>query len=203
MNIQSILRPTLLAGAACGALILGGCATTQPSDQDVDSTMLKTADNDNDGLPNVNDSCPNEKGLAEFYGCASEQLVEITPDRLIVHGDIYFETDSAELKGASDELLHSVAAVLNEHPEVEHVLIEGHTDATGTEPYNIELSRERAETVANFLENCGVDDDRLIARGAGEYEPEATNMTDDGRALNRRVEFLFVAPTESPENADS
>jgi outer membrane protein OmpA-like peptidoglycan-associated protein len=108
------------------------------------------------------------------------------------------------LRSESDPVLAEVMRVLKEHPEVELVEIEGHTDETGTEELNQRLGQERANSVLRWLVARGVARDRLVAKGYGSERPLDDNSTDEGRRKNRRVEFRVIrrkagAPAEAPE----
>ena len=87
--------------------------------------------------------------------------------------------------------LDIAAETLRECPNV-RTEVEGHTDSVGSEVYNQALSQRRAESVASYLINHGVSSSRLEAKGLGESNPIADNSTEDGRALNRRVELKPV-----------
>ena len=89
-------------------------------------------------------------------------------------------------------MLDQVAAVLNSHPDLLLVQVEGHTDSRGKAIYNILLSQARAESVAAYLESKGVASSRLQARGFGHGRPIADNSTAQGRAANRRVAFTVL-----------
>jgi len=107
--------------------------------------------------------------------------------RLVLEG-VNFELDSARLTQDSYETLDHVARSLKEWPEV-RVEIGGHTDDTGTDEYNMELSQRRAEAVRDYLMSKGINGSRLEAKGYGKTQPLNTNNTDEGRAQNRRVEL--------------
>lgn len=113
---------------------------------------------------------------------------------LSMPGNVTFALDSASLRAQFFDVLNSVALVLKEY---EKTLIEvaGHTDSTGSAAYNQELSRERAETVAQYLRSQGIDPRRLVVRGYGEGYPIAANETAAGRQQNRRVELTLVPIT--------
>lgn len=100
---------------------------------------------------------------------------------------ILFDFDQATLKPASEPALRQLLAALSEDPTL-NVAIEGHTDAMGSDTYNLELSQRRAASVVAWLTENGIDPARLTPVGKGETDPVATNDTADGRALNRRVE---------------
>lgn len=104
--------------------------------------------------------------------------------------DILFEFDSAAIIDESADALATIADVLTENEELD-LLIVGHSDNVGDFEYNLNLSMERAQAVANWLESQhGIDDDRLQAAGAGMMAPVASNRHEEGRAQNRRVELV-------------
>jgi OOP family OmpA-OmpF porin len=101
---------------------------------------------------------------------------------------VNFAFDSAEIDGSSSVVLDAAADQLNECRNVA-VRVEGNTDWIGTDAYNQGLSERRAESVQGHLIGRGVSASRLTAVGYGESQPIASNETDEGRALNRRVEL--------------
>jgi outer membrane protein OmpA-like peptidoglycan-associated protein len=117
-----------------------------------------------------------------------EELEPPEPEELPALESVYFETASADLTVESRRMLDAVATMLTLRPDV-HVRVSGHTDSTGPRPYNLRLSRDRAETVARYLADRGVDRRRMERRGFGPDQPAATNGTPDGRRQNRRVEL--------------
>ncbi|MFZ5610144.1 MAG: OmpA family protein [Pseudomonadota bacterium] len=108
--------------------------------------------------------------------------------------NITFDVDKAEVKPQFYPVLNSVALVLNEY-EKTYVDVMGHTDSTGSEEYNLDLSVHRANAVANYLMGQKVLGERFLVRGMGEAMPIATNDTPEGRALNRRVEITLQPVT--------
>jgi len=105
---------------------------------------------------------------------------------------IYFDFDKATIKPESKPALEAAAKMLNENPTI-NVEIQGHTDSKGSDSYNLKLSDERAASVVAYLvTNLGIDPSRLTSKGYGESMPIASNDTDSGRALNRRVEFKIL-----------
>ena len=106
-------------------------------------------------------------------------------------GNITFRTDSSDLNPSFSRVLDSVVLVAQEFDKT-LVEVAGHTDSTGSEAYNQQLSERRAGTVAEYLRTRGILADRLITVGAGEARPIASNETAEGRALNRRVELTFA-----------
>ena len=105
----------------------------------------------------------------------------------------FFETDSTELSSDAPVILFKMAKAMETLPEMRLVVV-GHTDSVGDFAYNVDLSQRRAEAVRNALlaEPNNVAPERLVAIGAGPINPVASNLSDDGRALNRRVEFLLL-----------
>ncbi len=116
-----------------------------------------------------------------------------TGDRLIVTlpQDILFATDSANLRPDLQRDLRTVGQNLLAYPDTT-VQVVGHTDNTGDANYNQNLSRQRAQAVANILMNEGVPSFRVQSIGRGEDQPIASNLTPDGRAQNRRVEIVIL-----------
>jgi outer membrane protein OmpA-like peptidoglycan-associated protein len=105
-------------------------------------------------------------------------------------GHITFQTDSSDLNPQFFEVLDSVAIVAKEFDKTV-VEVAGHTDSTGAAEYNQALSERRAGTVALYLNNRGIDRQRILAYGRGLTQPIADNATAAGRAMNRRVEIRF------------
>jgi len=102
-----------------------------------------------------------------------------------------FEVDSATLKPGFYSTLDKMANVLNRYGKTELMII-GHTDSTGTEAYNQSLSLKRANAVSQYLSRNKVIPQRLNTHGQGETQPVASNRTEQGRQLNRRVEIIVV-----------
>jgi outer membrane protein OmpA-like peptidoglycan-associated protein len=105
---------------------------------------------------------------------------------------IMFDVNKAVLKPASKENLHKLAGILNKYEDT-NILLEGHTDASGSDEYNMDLSEKRAKSVWNQLATQGVNPTRFTIMGYGESQPIATNDTAEGRQLNRRVEIAIMA----------
>ena len=117
-------------------------------------------------------------------------------DNIILNmpGNVTFATDSSNISADFYPVLDSVALVINEYKKT-YVDITGHTDSTGSEDYNMQLSRARADSVARYLESRKVLPQRINTAGMGESHPIASNDTAQGRALNRRVEILLTPLT--------
>ena len=112
--------------------------------------------------------------------------------KVAVSSEASFDSDSAELKLAFQPTLQEIVDILK-HYSLTIVHVIGHTDSVGSEEYNQGLSDKRAESVAVFMRERGIEQDRLKTQGRGEREPVASNDTAAGRKKNRRVE-LIVKP---------
>ena len=107
--------------------------------------------------------------------------------------EIVFEFNSTEIREESLANLDALGSALsNDALAGAQIMLNGHTDAKGSETYNLELSQRRAESVMQYLLEAGVKPAQLTARGYGEYQPIASNVTPEGRAENRRVELRVL-----------
>lgn len=113
---------------------------------------------------------------------------------------VYFDTEKYNINARSEESLNKLARIFQEYPD-SNILIEGHTDSSGAEAYNLTLSKNRAQSVTNFLRNKGIDANRLETKWYGESQPKYDNTTVDGRSKNRRVELAIVASEELIQEA--
>lgn len=114
---------------------------------------------------------------------------------------LLFDVAKSDLRPAAQTNLQNLAEVLNKYPDTD-VLIEGHTDSDGTEDYNLDLSKRRAQTVANYIAGLQVDATRLNTMGYGEAQPVGSNETTDGKQQNRRVEIAIMANEELKKKAE-
>jgi|UPI00036DE062 outer membrane protein OmpA-like peptidoglycan-associated protein len=112
------------------------------------------------------------------------------PKAIALNG-VQFETNSAALTAASLPILDHAVATLKENPSI-RVEVAAHTDSRGRDAYNMKLSSKRANSVMQYLNEHGVDASRLQAKGYGETSPIADNNTEEGRAMNRRVELNIL-----------
>ena len=155
-------------------------------------------DNDADGIPDTKDDCPNDpENVNDFLdedGCPDDpnEKVVVTKNKIIVTEPVYFATGKDTILKQSYAILDEVTRVLEENPQLKLVRVEGHTDDRGNDDLNQKLSQRRANSVRTYLINKGIDRDRLEAVGYGETRPIAENETAEGRAKNRRVEFIIV-----------
>ena len=114
---------------------------------------------------------------------------------------IQFALNSAELSESSRSNLTDLAETLKKYEDT-NILIEGHTDITGTREYNMTLSDKRAESVADFLKDLGVQGKRITTEGYGPDQPVGDNETDYGRQQNRRVEVAIFANEKLKKKAE-
>ena len=147
-------------------------------------------DSDGDGVYDGLDKCPGTpRGTkVDANGCPERKALFEPGKKTLVLEGVNFALDSARLTEGSYAILDRVAASLKEWPEV-RVEVGGHTDDTGTEAYNQNLSERRAQAVRDYLVRKGIEPSRLTAKGYGESRPVTTNATAAGRAKNRRVEL--------------
>ncbi len=144
-------------------------------------------DGDGDGVCNGVDKCPNTPEDVEVKedGCPKARKLKMGES---IRVKVYFETAKWDITAQGAQDLQEALRILKAYPEM-RVLIEGHTDAVGTDEYNRELSIKRAKSVKSWLVTQGIAADRLETMGFGETRPVDTNETSEGRANNRRIEF--------------
>lgn len=114
---------------------------------------------------------------------------------------ILFDVNKAELKTAAQTNLTELARILQKYDDT-NILVEGHTDATGTNEHNLTLSIARAQSAANYLGGQGVETPRFTIMGYGEDQPIGDNETEIGREQNRRVELAIMANDDLKEVAE-
>ena len=210
--------PHILCGTVAGAMLVTGCATDDPHRQaktgaaigavagaiighQVDSGAGKWVGAAVGALAGgaVGNYMDDQERAFEESLAAEQQANQLEIERLqddtlklSLDSEVSFDFDSARINPAFKPSLHKLAGVLIKYNRtVVHIV--GHTDSTGPDQYNLRLSEDRANSVAAVLRAQGVSGDRIRTEGRGETEPRATNDTEAGRQLNRRVE-LFVKP---------
>lgn len=175
----------------------------EPEDADGfrDEDGCPDPDNDADGVLDAADRCPNEAGIVEEQGCPRVYRdVVVTRDAIVINQVIHFQTNRAIIRPESFGILDVVVQVLRDYPNF-RIEVQGHTDSRGNDAQNLRLSQARAESVRTYLVSHGIDAARLSARGYGETSPIESNLTEAGRASNRRVEFIrndHASPTTGP-----
>lgn len=113
---------------------------------------------------------------------------------------LLFKINSSALSDSAKAGLDKMADVFTKYPKT-NILVEGHTDDTGPNNFNMELSQKRAESVATYLESKGVSVDRFTIKWYGEDQPKYPNTTEANRVLNRRVELAIVANEKMKKDA--
>ena len=143
------------------------------------------ADADGDSVADAQDQCPETPAgiTVNASGCSA---LDITLEGLT------FASGSARIEAQSHAILDRVVAAMTQFPSA-RVEVAAHTDSLGSDSYNLDLSRQRAQAVVDYLVAQGVDASRLESRGYGETQPVGDNSTAEGRAMNRRVEVKLLA----------
>jgi len=118
-------------------------------------------------------------------------LVPIEVGQVVRLNNVFFDFDKWDLRSESFIELNRVVKLLNENPSIV-IEMSAHTDSRGSDEYNFKLSDNRARSVMEYIISKGIDPSRITSHGYGETKPVATNDTDDGRQLNRRVEFKIL-----------
>jgi outer membrane protein OmpA-like peptidoglycan-associated protein len=173
-------------------------------------------DRDHDGIGDEIDQCLTEpevvNGYLDMDGCPDQKpsRVEITSEQIVIKQRINFATGKDVILPDSFPVLDDVAQAMKDYPKIK-VEIGGHTDNVGDDNQNQKLSKNRADSVFEYLLSKGVAANRMVTIGYGETRPIDTNRTDEGRLNNRRVEFIIIggglnaakpeqpAPTTQPD----
>lgn len=126
----------------------------------------------------------------------------LTSIKVTFDSGILFATNKANLSNASKTELTKFAAQMQDLPDTD-ITIYGHTDNTGTAAVNEKLSKQRADSVADYLKSCGIANERMTAEGKSYTMPVADNSTVEGRAQNRRVEVFIYANEDMIKQAEA
>ncbi len=147
-------------------------------------------DTDGDGLRDDVDACDESPGPdhPETPGCPRVTLLGTA---IVIRHELVFAPGRAEIDPVSFPTLDDVAQVMADHPELDLLEVQGHTDDVGSPDGNRRLSRKRASEVRKYLIDKGVEKRRIIAKGYGPDVPIGDNATEEGRAMNRRVQFVI------------
>jgi outer membrane protein OmpA-like peptidoglycan-associated protein len=121
---------------------------------------------------------------------AEEELLELSK-AFGEFADALFEFDKDKITPASYPILDQLVQIMNKYPFIK-VEIAAHTDNVGSFEYNMNLSERRVQSIVDYLLEKGISEHRIIGRGYGESRPIASNNTEEGRAINRRVEFIIL-----------
>jgi outer membrane protein OmpA-like peptidoglycan-associated protein len=187
---RATTRDKTLKGAGIGALS-GAALSIALGKRKADEILTGTAIGAGIGAGVGGYMDAQEEKLARIPGTHVER---VSDDTLLVHfdSDVLFSIDSAMLTATSRAALEEVAGVVMGYPKTA-LVIQGHTDSTGSQAHNQDLSERRAGSVKNFLAGRGVNQARMVAIGHGEGAPQASNATEAGRRQNRRVDILLKA----------
>lgn len=151
-------------------------------------------DPDHDGIAKEDDKCPEEPETKNDFedtdGCPDEVPEKIKKFSGVI-GGIQFDLGKATIRPASFPTLDEAVATLKEYPAL-RVRVSGHTDSTGNDNRNLELSKARAQAVADYFVSKGVEASRIETVGEGSARPIADNATLAGRTQNRRIEFQVI-----------
>jgi outer membrane protein OmpA-like peptidoglycan-associated protein len=178
-----------------------------PEDKDgfQDEDGCPDPDNDQDGIADAKDACPNEpetvNGLQDEDGCPDEGPVVVKKDRILLKERLLFDTNRARVKGEGYPALGAVVKLWRQHPEWDHLIVDGHADRHGSDQYNVWLSRERAERVRSKLVEMGIPGEKLTLRAFGRRQPRMPEETAEADRENRRVEFVIVKKRQEQEQA--
>lgn len=177
-------------------LLLAGCSKTEKEDATTeDEAVLKKDDEVSEATKEkVNwDDVDLTSPVVKYDEVKSTDVEVRGTDRYSVYSldeTVLFDLNKSELKsGSQAKLQEIVASVKQRYPDGD-IAVNGYTDATGDRGDNKDLSKDRAQAVADYLASNGIDKDRIEVRGKGERNPAATNETTAGRAQNRRVEII-------------
>jgi OOP family OmpA-OmpF porin len=121
-----------------------------------------------------------------------KSLVELVKDEIKVKGTIHFKKNGASLDPNSMQLLDEVVDLIARNPQIKRLRVEGHTDNTGKPDLNLQLSKDRAKSVMDYLLSHGVSASRLESEGYGQTKPLVPNLGARNKAKNRRVDFKIL-----------
>ncbi|SHI74520.1 Outer membrane protein OmpA [Tangfeifania diversioriginum] len=144
-----------------------------------------------------------DKQAEEIKNTVPDAQVERVGEGIVVefNSKILFGFDQSNLSADARNNLDKLVVVLNNYPDT-NIEIQGHTDSTGSESYNQRLSEQRAGSVSDYLVQNGISNRRITEIGMGELYPKYTNDTEEGRAQNRRVDFLITANEKMKAEAE-
>ncbi|MEO7730109.1 MAG: OmpA family protein [Kofleriaceae bacterium] len=132
-------------------------------------------------------------------GCEIAEHIFLKNDRIVLDERVLFEVDRAGLKDEGRVMIAEISRVWGTHPEWKRLTIEGHADVRGSDAYNLELSRHRADSVRAMFVELGVDPDRIEAVGYGRSRPRDPGRSEAAYQVNRRVEFVIERELKVPD----
>jgi outer membrane protein OmpA-like peptidoglycan-associated protein len=169
----------------------------QPEDVDTwhDEDGCPDPDNDGDGVLDVDDRCPLERGSREAGGCVRAAQLDADSGQIRILERVEFGLDDDRILESSERVLGDVRDLLQAHPGIRRLRVEGHTDSRGPDDRNLELSARRARSVIRWLVEHGIEPARLEGAGCGEIDPIESNQLAEGQQINRRVELHVLDPS--------
>ncbi|MDP9042423.1 MAG: OmpA family protein [Bacteroidota bacterium] len=194
-NTQKGTGIGVAAGGAAGAIIGGGGKSS------VIGALIGAAVGGGAGYLIGNHM---DKQAREIKQAVPDAQVERVGEgiNMTFNSGLLFKINSSELNDSAKSNLDKIATVFNNYPET-IILVEGHTDNTGTVEYNVDLSKKRATVVSDYLISKGVAKERFDIKWYGETQPKYPNDTDANRKLNRRVEVGVMANNDLKKQAES
>jgi outer membrane protein OmpA-like peptidoglycan-associated protein len=193
-NTQKATGIGVVAGGTAGAIIGGGGKSS------VIGALIGAAVGGGAGYLIGNNMDKQAKAIKQAVPDAQVERVG-EGINMTFNSGLLFKINSSELSDSAKYNLARIATVFNNYPET-IILVEGHTDNTGTVQYNINLSKQRANTVADYLISKGVAKERFDIKWYGQDQPKYPNDTDANRKLNRRVEVGVMANSELKQQAE-
>ena len=200
----------IAAEMGCGFSVTADDIATSEGMEDFVRKVFLAMDSDGDGVPDDEDECPDTPpGVqVDTVGCAVDSdgdgvsdnvdACPNTPEGAIVDNrgcwvvkGVKFDYKKWDVKPQFNTNLDNIIDILKNTPDL-NIRVEGHTDNIGSEKYNLNLSKKRAESIKAYLVGKGIDESRITSIGYGFSKPRAGNDTKDGRALNRRAELIPV-----------
>ena len=180
----------------------------QPEDKDgfEDEDGCPDPDNDKDGIPDVADACPNEpetvNGVDDEDGCPDQAPIVVKEDRILLTEHVLFDTNRARVRTAGRPALAAVLNLWKQHPEWDHLVIEGHADRRGPDPFNDWLSHERAQRARKVLIEMGFPEEKLAVAAFGRKQLRVQGNSEEADRENRRVEFAIIKKVEDRPKAE-
>jgi outer membrane protein OmpA-like peptidoglycan-associated protein len=180
-----------------------------PEDKDgfEDDDGCPDPDNDKDGIPDVSDACPNEpetvNGFQDEDGCPDSAEIVVKENRILLTEHVLFDTNRARINSDGRPSLTAVFNLWKQHPEWDHLVVDGYADRRGPDEFNVWLSRQRAERVIKTLVEMGFPVEKLRVRAFGKQQLHVTGDSEEADRQNRRVEFVIVKKGEASVNEEA
>lgn len=164
-------------------------------------------DNDKDGIPDTADACPNEpetiNGYKDEDGCPDTAEIVVKENRILLTEHVLFDTNRARINPDGKPALSAVFNLWKQHPEWDHLVVDGYADRRGPDEFNVWLSRQRAERVIKTLVDMGFPVEKLRVRAFGKQQLHVAGDSEEADRQNRRVEFVIVKKGEAPVNEEA